>query len=114
MNRVFLGSALGFFATLFSGQVTQAQHHPHGGGYGVPGGPSYGSPGGGYGSPGWYGNTGNGNGYGRGHVDFVPGHYDAHRGHFDYVPPHYDYHQGRQRYEINPWTGGISPFRHRH
>jgi hypothetical protein len=49
-------------------------------------------------------------GWNRGHYDYQPGHF--HR--YGYVPPHVDYHHRGHYHAVNPYTGAISPFPHRH
>lgn len=74
---------------------------------GVSVGVTYGSPvyGGGFAQPafGGYVQPSYSGGFGgytpapRGHLDYVPGHFDQHRGHLDYHPGHYDYHRSGTR-----------------
>jgi hypothetical protein len=46
----------------------------------------------------------------RGHYDYHPGHYHGWR----YVPPHIDYHHRGHSHAVDPYTGAISPYPHRH
>ena len=69
---------------------------------------NYVSPGYGYGyRPSWYGGN-----YGPGIGYFVdrPGHFHGRR----YIPPHTDYYHRGHYHAVDPWTGRISPYPHRH
>ena len=70
---------------------------------------NYATPGYGLGlgyQPSYYG----GYGWGRGHYDYQPGHFHGYR----YIPPHVDYHHRGHYHAVDPFTGQISPYRHRH
>jgi hypothetical protein len=103
MRRMLLVLALAAGAALAWPETANAQHfHPrHRGGWSA--GYGYGVPGYGYG---YYGSPWR---Y-RGHYDYHPGHF--HR--YGYVPPHIDYHHRGHSHAVDPWTGLVSPYRHRH
>lgn len=112
MRRILLAAALAAGALLAAPADAKAQFGrvytapSYGGGWS--GGFSYVSPGFGYGyRPSWYG------GYQGPHIGYFvdqPGHFHGRR----YIPPHTDYYHRGHYHAVDPFTGRISPFPHRH
>jgi hypothetical protein len=106
MRRMLLVLAAAAGVALLTADSAKAQTFvpARPGGFSV--GLSYTTPGYGY-QPSYYG----------GYPGAYRGHYDVHPGHFHgyrYVPPHVDYHHRGHSHAVDPYTGQVSPFRHRH
>ena len=108
MRRILFAAALAVGAFLAVPADAKAQFGPvHRPGGGWSANFSYVTPGYGYGyRPSYYGYPG----WSRGLFDFQPGHFHGYR----YVPPHIDYHHRGHYHAVDPFTGRVSPFPHRH